>query len=96
MIRTYVLIAAILLPMSRIILEKVLLHRKDGMVPHAFIWRGRVYRITSVVNWWREPGAWWEGEPVCFFLRVTAKRETEGVCDLCRVGQDWLLYRIYD
>lgn len=82
--------------MSRLIAEKVSLQRRTGRTPRAFIWRGRVYRITGVINWWREPGAWWQGESVRLFLRVTAWRDSEGIYDLCRVGQDWLLYRIHD
>ena len=82
--------------MAKLVAEKVTLQRRDGQPPQAFIWRRRVYRITRIIAWWREPGAWWQGQPVRLFLRVVARRASEGIYDLCRVGQDWLLYRIHD
>lgn len=82
--------------MSKIIMEKVSLRRKNGEAPHSFMWRKRAYIITGVISWWREPGSWWHNEPIRCFIRVNVKGRNEGVCDLCKVGEDWFLHRIYD
>ena len=82
--------------MSKIIMEKVSLKRRDGEVPRTFTWRKKAYEITGLISWWREPGAWWRSEPIRCFIRVNTRRGTEGVCDLCKVGEDWFLYRIHD
>ena len=40
----------------------------EGGQPRVFLWRGRVYRVTSVVDHWQERSAWWrataEGVPL--------------------------------
>jgi len=82
--------------MSKIIMEKVSLQRREGKAPRVFTWRRQVYPITGVISWWREPGAWWQNEPIRCFIRVSTRRETKGVCDLCKVGEDWFMYRMHD
>lgn len=82
--------------MAKLILERVSVAGPPGKAPLAFTWRGRLYRVVEVVSWWREPGAWWRGEPVRLFVRVNARRAYEGTYDLCRMGEEWLLYRVHD
>jgi hypothetical protein len=31
----------------------------DGDPPGSFLWRGRVYRVRSILGHWRERRAWW-------------------------------------
>ena len=36
-------------------------------------WRYLVnYKVVDILSWWREPGSWWEGEPVTLYLRLHA------------------------
>ena len=30
-----------------------------GAAPEQFLWRGRLYRVTEVVDHWQERHAWW-------------------------------------
>lgn len=30
------------------------------------------YRVVRILGWWREPGRWWEGEPMSLYLRLMA------------------------
>ena len=41
--------------MAKLIGEPIKVHLDKDSIPDAFIWRKRVYRVTEVVNWWREP-----------------------------------------
>jgi len=82
--------------MSKLINEPVNVHvkEKEPMVT-AFIWRKRLYRVSRVLSWWREPAEWWCGQDIRFFVRVEAKGGG-GVYELCRLGEQWFLNRIVD
>ena len=83
--------------MSRLINETIIVHSVDTYIVKAFIWRRRVYRVSEIISWWREPGRWWEGEPLIrLFLRVTATHTVEGVYELCKNGKAWSLSRVLD
>lgn len=82
--------------MSKLIGEPVKAHQdKDSMVT-AFIWRKRLYRVTEVIGWWREPSEWWNGKSVRLFVRVTARNSSSGTYELCRLGEKWFLYKVLD
>ena len=63
--------------MTKLIVELIKVHLAKDSIPDAFIWRKRVYRITEVLNWWREPAEWWKGKSVRLCFRVDAKRREE-------------------
>ena len=81
--------------MGRLIAEPIEVFARGGW-PQRFIWRRRVYTVTELVGRWREPGAWWDGEPVREFFRVTAGRGSLGVYELCREDGRWFLHRVLD
>lgn len=82
--------------MSKLIGEPVKAHQdKDSMVT-AFIWRKRLYRVTEVIGWWREPSEWWNGKSVRLFVRVNAINSSSGTYELCRLGEKWFLYKVLD
>ena len=81
---------------SRIINEPITVHMHGNSVPTAFIWRRRLYRVTDVLSWWREPSEWWDGKPVQLLIRVTASNKSTGVYELCKQGKGWFLSRLLD
>ncbi len=82
--------------MAKLIGEPVRTHTdKDNMVK-AFIWRKRLYRVSEILGWWREPSEWWNEKPVRFFVRVNARNISEGTYELCRLGESWFLQRVID
>jgi hypothetical protein len=82
---------------SKYIDESIIVHVDRGEAyPAAFIWRKRLYRISEILAWWREPAAWWEGEPVRVLVRVTAAGSRAGVFELCQRDSGWFLHRLLD
>ena len=81
---------------SRIINEPVVVHLDTGTKVTAFIWRRRLYRVKGILSWWREPSQWWQEKPVRLLVRVTAANRNDGIYELCRMGADWSLHRIFD
>ncbi|MDI6710105.1 MAG: DUF6504 family protein [Thermoanaerobacterales bacterium] len=65
-------------------------------LPECFSWRGRTYRVTRLLDLWRETGRWWAGERPRFFYRVAAGEK--GVFELYREegAPAWYLYKAYD
>lgn len=43
--------------------DEVEVRREDGR-PDQFLWRGRLWKVRSVVVRWVETGAWWSSAPV--------------------------------
>lgn len=83
--------------MSKQIDESIIVHVDKGEVyPAAFIWRRRLYRVSEVLCWWREPAAWWEGEAVLIMVRLAARHRSHGIFELCRRDGGWLLRRLLD
>jgi len=82
--------------MTKLINEPIKLHQNKDLSPVAFIWKKRLYRITEVFDWWREPADWWDGESIPLFVRVNAKNSNLGTYELCKVDDNWLLSRILD
>ena len=73
--------------------------------PTAFRWRGKRYRVVSVLGHWREDEGWWrraDGVPTRIeptdLWRVEARNgaPTQGVYELVRRGGDWRLDRVWD
>jgi hypothetical protein len=81
---------------SKVIYEPVLVHINKNSRMTAFIWRRRLYHVLGILCWWREPSAWWCGEPVRLLLRVNAENVQKGVYELCRIGSDWFISRLHD
>ena len=82
--------------MSRLINEPILIHQSKPNAVTAFIWRKRLYRVLEIIGWWREPGKWWDNEPIRYYLRVNAKNTSIGTYELCRIGDAWLLDKVLD
>ena len=82
--------------MTRLIGEPVKAHTDKNSMISAFIWRKRLYRVTEVISWWREPPDWWTGQVMRFFVRVNAKNTSEGTYELYRIGDSWFLHRVLD
>ena len=83
--------------MSRVINEPVLVYMNHGVVPISFIWQHRHYKVVEVLSWWRDPAAWWDGEPVKLLVRLIAARgTTSGVYELGRYDKDWFLQKVLD
>ncbi len=83
--------------MSKYIDESIVVHVDKGAeYPAAFIWRRRLYRVSEILSWWREPSAWWDGEPVRVLVRVTAACKRNGVFELCQRDSGWFLHRLLD
>ena len=82
--------------MSKLINESITVHVGKNSAVSAFIWRRRLYQVSEIISWWREPSRWWEGEPIRLLIRVTANHNSEGVYDLCKAGKNWSLSRVLD
>ena len=82
--------------MSKLIGEKVKVHRKEDSSITAFIWRKRLYRVNEVIGWWREPSEWWHGKAIRLFVRVNATNSSTGTYELCQLGESWFLSRVLD
>lgn len=81
----------------------------EGGGPGQFLWRGRLYRVTEVVDHWQERRAWWRGPQEDLATeRLSAGREVwrvearagrsgePGVYDLAADGPAWRLLRTQD
>ena len=78
---------------SRLFNEPITVHAVNSFAPSAFIWRRRSYRVSDILSWWREPGEWWNGQPVRIMLRVCANG---GIYELARIESSWFLNRVLD
>lgn len=83
----------------------------EGGEPGQFLWRGRLYRVTQVVDHWQERRAWWrtddpavpgsDGAPLTQreVWRVEARAGragAHGIYDLVADGPAWRLLRTQD
>ena len=82
--------------MSKLIDEPIKVHQDKDSSITAFIWRRRLYRVFEVIDQWREPAEWWNGEEMRIFFRVNAKNSGTGVYELCQLGKEWFLSRVLD
>ena len=82
--------------MSKLIGEPVMIHAGKDSIPAAFIWRKRLYKVTEVIDWWREPSDWWHGKAMRLFVRVNAMNSSMGTYELYRMGKEWFLSRVLD
>ena len=61
--------------------------------PTAFCWRGRLYEVETVLEEWSARGDWWgKEERRTYYLLMT----TNGVLEIFRGREGWMLSRIYD
>jgi len=81
---------------SRYIEEPITVHVSRELRPTAFIWRKRLYHISEILSWWREPSEWWNGEPVRLLIRITAECTRPGTYEICKRDSDWFLHRLLD
>ncbi len=65
-------------------------------VPYRFRWRGTLYNIIRIIDYWRDVSEWWRGDPELWFWRVLTN--TQGVYELVCDPQSnqWWIYRVYD
>ena len=82
--------------MSKLIGEAIKVHQDKDSKITAFIWRKRLYRVVDILDCWREPCEWWNGESVRLFFRVNARNSSTGTYELCKLGEDWFLSRVLD
>ncbi|MGH8885039.1 MAG: DUF6504 family protein [Egibacteraceae bacterium] len=72
-----------------------------GPAPAAFRWRGRAYRVLTVLGHWREDTAYWSGGeieiPQRDLWRVEALSTAgPGVYELAYESGTWRLDRVWD
>ena len=82
--------------MSKLINEAILVHRDHNSTITAFIWRRRLYMVSQVLSWWREPAKWWDQQAIQLIIRVNAGVVSTGTYELCKRGEDWFLHRVLD
>lgn len=83
--------------MSKLINERILVYQdQHTSAITAFIWRKRLYRVSQVLSWWREPAKWWDRQAIWLFIRVNAGVLSIGTYELCKRGDNWLLHRVLD
>ena len=82
--------------MSKLVGEPIKVYQNKDSAITAFIWRKHLYRINEVINWWREPSEWWNGESMRLFLRVNARNSSIGTYELYKLGEEWFLRRVLD
>ena len=82
--------------MSKLIGEPIRVHQNEDDTVDAFIWRKRLYRVTEVIGWWREPSEWWNGKAMRLFMRVNARSSSTGTYELYKLGEAWFLSRVLD
>jgi hypothetical protein len=81
--------------------DPIRVHINGRGSPQAFHWRGRWYRVNSVLAFWVEACAWWEGKA---FLPGGGQREfwrvetapDGGVYELSLSPQGWGIERVMD
>jgi uncharacterized protein DUF6504 len=82
--------------MSKLINEPIRVHHSESSGLMAFIWRKRLYRVSDIINCWREPSDWWQEKPLRQFFRVNASHRSTGVYEVCQQGEEWFLHRVFD
>ena len=82
--------------MTKLIGEPVTTYAENDSILTAFIWRKRLYRVSEVLNWWREPSDWWDDKSIRYFVLVNARNSSEGTYELYRIGESWFLQRVLD
>ena len=82
--------------MSRLIGELIKVHQDKASMVTAFIWRKRLYRVKEILDWWREPSAWWDEEEMRLFFRVNAGNSSGGIYELCKIGEEWFISKVLD
>ena len=67
-------------------------------LPTSFHWRGRLFRIDSVVDHWVLKGRWWgQEEQRTYYLVYAETPDTTGYFEVCSsTCSGWLLVRVYD
>ena len=82
--------------MSKLVGESIQVYRNKDSAITAFIWRKRLYKVSDVICWWREPAEWWNDKVIRLFIRVNAKNSSTGTYELYKLGEEWFLDRVLD
>jgi len=82
--------------MSRLIDEHIEIQKEQSSMITAFTWENRFYKVIGILNWWREPAEWWNGELTRLFLRVNARNHSMGTYELYRLGEAWFIHKVLD
>ncbi len=76
---------------------KIYLERIDVVTlqgrPHAIRWRGRLYTVEQLLDFWVAEGRWWRGEERRVYMRLLTDR---GMMEIYRLGEEWMLSRMFD
>ena len=78
------------------VVEEPIEVRVGGASPEQFLWRGRLYRVTEVVDHWQERHAWWRSSEGALaqvplareVWRVSAQRGRAGAPGVYDLGVD--------
>ena len=65
----------------------------DRGQPARFRWRGRIYHVRQILDFWVYRGRWWSTEEKRAYLRVGTDG---GVFEIYRLNGHWLLSRVLD
>ena len=82
--------------MAKLIGEPIKVHQDGDSLVTAFIWRKRLYKVTEILDWWREPSEWWNGKAMRLFFRVNATNSGTGTYEIYKLGESWFLSRVLD
>lgn len=68
-------------------------------MPVSFVWRGRLYRVISILQTWKESCGFWQKRELrhCYLLSA-ASRNGQGVYEIYYVAQKqrWFMARVVD
>lgn len=64
--------------------------------PVRFRFRGQLFRVVEVLDWWVEVGEWWNGEPETEWYRV--RTHDQGTFELYSPTDraEWKLWKVLD
>jgi plastocyanin len=79
--------------MTRLYFEPIAV-QCEGERPHAFTWRGRLHRVTTILRRWVVRVEWWRQEIVRQYYKVEC--ENLGTYEIYCEHDRWFLERLYD
>jgi hypothetical protein len=69
---------------------------KSNHMPCSIEWQGRVYRVSSIQEYWRLLDAWWDGLGEKTFFRVECANRSVFEIVYDHKNKQWLLARVED
>lgn len=68
--------------------------KTEGRRPRLFRWRGRLYDVRALLDYWVLQSKWWTGrEERRVYMKVYTNR---GTVEIYRSGEKWVLAKVYD